>query len=440
MGAMVYVFMLGLSLVRPLELEWRRTLDAVAQQRGWPTSQNVAELAACVARLSSAYNDPAVARATIRDAGAARLGFSFARDVPKGAAAVRELVATGALAADRRPAAQTERPAADREHANDLRVLDLGAGLGATTWGLVRALEGALESSLVRRELDATWVDPDASALELGLELVRERPPGRVALSVRTIPRGVGPGGALEDLGPFDAVLVGQLLSELDVGLEPDERLDRHTAFLAALLEHNTCERGSLVIIEPALRGRTRHLHAVRDRLVSLGATVFAPCTHAAPCPALDRESDWCHEDLPIDLPPWLIPVARAAGLRHEGLTFSYLVLRKDGICLAQTQAVKAPPGAEGPFMSSTRRLRVVSEPMRSKGKREAFVCGELLRADGKHLVARVKATRLERDRTAANAAWEELRRGDVVAVEPTLTLERPRISDGAAVSLVESR
>src|SRR4029077_13314265 len=145
-------------------------LDAVAQQRGWPTSKDVAELAACVARLSSAYNDPAVARATIRDAGAARLGFSFARDVPKGAAAVRELVATGTLASDRRPAAQTERPAADREHANDLRVLDLGAGLGATTWGLIRALEGTLELSLAGRELDATWVDPDASALELGLE------------------------------------------------------------------------------------------------------------------------------------------------------------------------------------------------------------------------------------------------------------------------------
>jgi Mitochondrial small ribosomal subunit Rsm22 len=430
MGVIVYAFMLGLSLVRPLELEWRRTLDAVALQRGWPTSQDVAALAACVARLSSAYNDPAVARATMRDAGAARLGFSFARDVPKGAAAVRELVATGALAADRRPATQTERPAADREHANDLRVLDLGAGLGATTWGLVRALEGAPESSLARR-VDATWVDPDAPALELGLELVRERPPDRVALRIRTIPRGVGPSGALEGLGPFDVVLVGQLLSELDVGLEPAERLDRHTAFLAALLEHNTGQRGSLVIIEPALRGRTRHLHAVRDRLVSHGATVFAPCTHAAPCPALDRESDWCHEDLPVDLPPWLVPIARAAGLRREGLTFSYLVLRKDGVGLAQTQAVKAPSG---------RRLRVVSDPMRSKGKREAFVCGELLSADGKHLAARVKATRLERDRTAANAAWDALRRGDLLAVKPSLTLERARISDDAAVSLVESR
>src|SRR5580704_397844 len=112
-----------LDLVRPLEDDWRDTIDAIARSRSWPTSWDVAELAGRVAELSAAYNDPARARASMRDAGSARLGFSFARDVPKGAAAVRELVATGALPLDR-----------------TLRVLDLGAGLGATTWGLARAL------------------------------------------------------------------------------------------------------------------------------------------------------------------------------------------------------------------------------------------------------------------------------------------------------------
>src|SRR5580700_2681488 len=82
----------------------------------------------------------------------------------------------------------------------------------------------------------------------------------------------------------------------------------------------------------------TRHSHRVRDAVLSTPATappssrspvtVFAPCLHAAPCPALARDSDWCHEDLDVDLPGWLVPVAKAAGLRHEGLTFSYLVLR----------------------------------------------------------------------------------------------------------------
>src|SRR5258708_4616968 len=128
--------MIGFDLVRPLEDDWRDALDAVARARGWPTSRDVAKLAACVAELSQAYNDSMRARAGIREAGAARLGFAFARDVPKGAAAVRELVATGELRV-----------------AGTLRVLDVGAGLGATTWGLVRALEAAG----ARGEVDATW-------------------------------------------------------------------------------------------------------------------------------------------------------------------------------------------------------------------------------------------------------------------------------------------
>src|SRR5450631_2488677 len=118
------IAMLGRRLMCALEDDWRDTLDAVAGARGWPTSRDVARLAAHVAALSAAYNDVSRASAAVKDAGAARLGFSFARDVPKGAAAVRELVATGALHGG---------PA--------LSVLDIGAGLGATTWGVVRALE-----------------------------------------------------------------------------------------------------------------------------------------------------------------------------------------------------------------------------------------------------------------------------------------------------------
>src|SRR6202034_2380912 len=141
-----YPAMLGRDLVRPLEDDWRDALDGVARARGWPTSRDVAALAARVPALSEAYNDPERARAAVRDAGPARLGFSFPRDVPKAAAAVRELLATGAV------------PRAD-----SLRVLDVGAGLGATTWGVARALEAAG----IDADLDVTWVDADAPALEL---------------------------------------------------------------------------------------------------------------------------------------------------------------------------------------------------------------------------------------------------------------------------------
>src|SRR5579883_2748647 len=346
--------MLGSDLVRPLEDDWRETLDAVARRRRWPTSHDVPALAAEVARLSAAYNDASVARASMASAGAARLGYAFARDVPKGAAAVRELVATGALALG----------------AAALRVLDVGAGLGAATWGVVRALEAAGARGVV----EATWWDADAGALELAGEIARARAgatgnagaTGAVALRATTAARrlvAAGPAADArdrEEAAPFDLVLVAHVLSEIDVDAPAEGRADRHASWLRALLERRVAAHGSLVVVEPALRDRTRHLHRVRDRLAAAGATIFAPCLHAAGCPALAAETDWCHEDLPVDLPRWLAPVARAAGLRRQGLTYSYLVMRKDGLRLADVAAV----GRRGAS------LRVVSEAFRTKGKR----------------------------------------------------------------------
>ncbi len=398
--------MLGRALVRPLEDDWLRALDAVATARGWPTTKDVGKLGASVAALSASYNDAATARASARDAGAARLGFSFARDTPKGAGAVRELVALGKL----------------RLQGGTLTLLDMGAGLGATTWGVVRALEAAGDTGVV----EATWVDSDTEALNLALAIVKERQragTGPVELRVRVLPRKAG---VADDLGRFDLVLAGQLLSELDVGMEPAARVTWHAELLGAWLQRRVADGGSLVVVEPALRDRTRHLHQVRDALVAAGATVFAPCLHAAPCPALTRETDWCHEDLEVDLPAGLVPVARAAGLRHEGLTFSYLVLRRDGVTLAG--AIEVPPRAG--------RLRVVSGTMPSKGKVEAWVCGQLRGEGGGLEPGRVRAMRLDRDAASGNAAWDELRRGDVLVTEPALLAGKPRVGRDSVTTL----
>jgi Mitochondrial small ribosomal subunit Rsm22 len=426
--------MLGLDLVRPLEDDWRGTLDSVARQRGWPGSGDVRALAARLVALSSAYNDPAVARAAVKDAGPARLAFAFARDVPKGAAAVRELVATGVLEPGSGP----------------LRVLDVGAGLGATTWGLVRALEahrrrerprvaapgqvasmGPAESPGSPVHVHATWVDADRQALEVGSDVVRARAgqggAGSIALSVtavaRSIARGSGAAVPPGDSARYDVVLVGNVLSELDVGEPPDVRVERHAALLGDLLERNLESHGALVVIEPALRDRTRHLHRVRDVLAARGATVFAPCLHARPCPALVAGGDWCHEDLPIDLPRWLVPVARAAGLRREGLTFSYLVLRRDGARLADHAGEIGPAATR----AGAGRLRVVSDLIRTKGKREAFVCGELgapaCAAAAGPRASRVRVERLDRDRAMGNLVWDTLARGDLLVMDPPPTL-----------------
>jgi hypothetical protein len=398
---------LEVALALPLEDDWRASLIEVAERRGWPTLTEPARLGSLVRALSEAYNaiggmrSPGRAVASSGPSIAARLGFSFARDVPKAAAAVRELVAAGELG-----------------QGGKMRVLDVGAGLGATTWGVARALAAAGLTCAI----DATWSDEDALALDVATDLVKARGSrqGDVTLAVRTDRKRASTDVAGK--ATWDLVLLGQVLSELDPDLEASDRARKH-AELAAGLVGKLAPGGALVIVEPALRDRTRHLHAVRDAVLSArAASVFAPCLHGAPCPALATPGEWCHEDVAVDLPPWLVPVARAAGLRWQGVTFSYLVLRRPG----ERTLAEALPASGGV------RARIISDALVSKGKREHFVCVE--GEDG--LAARARFSRLDREASESNGAWDSLARGDVVSIDPPPDAKLRIARDGRVISL----
>jgi ribosomal protein RSM22 (predicted rRNA methylase) len=128
---------------------------------------------------------------------------------------------------------------------------------------------------------------------------------------------------------------------------------------------------------------------------VAKGFHVFAPCLRESNCPALTDPRDWCHEDVPWDPPELIKEIDKLVGLRKDSLKFSYAVLRKDSRSLADLFGRDA--------------FRVVSEPLVTKGKREFYLCG----AQGRKL-----ATRLDKDRTAANQYFEVLRRGAIVGFE----------------------
>jgi ribosomal protein RSM22 (predicted rRNA methylase) len=267
--------------------------------------------------------------------------------------------------------------------ARELRLLDLGAGAGATTLGCAATIAGS-----ARLDLSVVAVDRDRAALAIfdgaAGHLARALG-GRIALERRA--------ELLRDtrLEPaaYDLIVAGNVLNELDHG----SRLGLVERALAGL-----AEGGALILIEPALRETTRDLHRVRDHVLTAGlACVFAPCTRAiAPCPALARERDWCHEDRPLALPPRAARLAHATGLRDSGMKFSYLVLRR-----AADPLVAAPPARAA--------LRVVSEPKRLKGRRECIGCGES---------GWVPLRLLSRRRGDANRAFERLRRGDVVVLD----------------------
>ncbi len=314
-----------------------------------------------------------------RDSLAARALFWLPRDLPKTERPIAELLFAKALP--------------DRA----LRVLDLGAGLGASTLGALRTLRGR---AFVR---SVTLVDSDPEALGLGSRItegaMREGLVERVP--VETMAADLSSPEAIDALPKCDLALLGLTAVEI-TRVAGDEHA--RGAALAELLRRclgRVADDGALVVIEPATREDSRALHRARAELTG----VFAPCVQYGECPMLARERDWCHEDLAErGLPKWLVPVAKAAGLRWEGPTYAYLTLRNDGRTLRD-----ALPSREGETVA-----RVVSWPLRTKGKTEATLCGDFEGASGRKV--------MELDCDAKGVAESErlagLARGDLVAVD----------------------
>jgi SAM-dependent methyltransferase len=229
------------------------------------------------------------------------------------------------------------------------RALDLGAGTGAAGAAL-RARFGAA--------LEVVAVDRVAAPGVVAADLEREAPVG---------------------LGRFDLVVAAHLLGELFLGDPPPRRLDALARRVLAWTRDLLAPGGLVVLLEPALRETSRALLGVRDRLLTAGLGVVAPCFWVGPCPALARERDWCHD------------AVRVPAGRVPRVDFSYLALR--------SVPVEAPP---------LDALRVVSDRLVEKGRLKVFACG----ASGRHAFVR-----LDRDAASANAELDELERGDVAMI-----------------------
>ncbi|MEO7595537.1 MAG: small ribosomal subunit Rsm22 family protein, partial [Byssovorax sp.] len=146
--------------------------------------------------------------------------------------------------------------------ARPLRVIDLGAGCGAMSLGLI---------ATTTLPLAITAIDRDAAALGIAATSVRDLASRRKTAT--TIATRVDDATSAH-LADADLVLIGTLLNELD----DTARLTMVERALGALSPD-----GSVIIIEPALRETSRALHTVRDAILARGAAhVFAPCTRHA--------------------------------------------------------------------------------------------------------------------------------------------------------------
>lgn len=377
--------LLDRALARVEQAAWRvarRSLDAELRPRA---------LEAAIRKLSALYNArdgraaPA-ALAPLRDPRllAARLLFFTLADLPKAALALAELFGAHAQAAP-------------------LRMLDVGAGCGAMSLGAA-ALAEAQAPDAPATSLEALALDADPAALALAQALARES-----ELPIRLEARAHDLAHPLERDGlRYDLILAGTLLNEL----APERRFALAEELLARLEPG-----GALLLIEPATRAHGRSLLALRDRLLATGAaSVCAPCTRSGPCPALDDPGDWCHECRLWTPPPELRALGQATGLRRRDLVYSYLGLRADGA---------PPPRRPGAW-------RVVSAPLRSKGKHELYLCGE---------PGRRRATLLLRHRCESNDAFLRAERGQLLWLDGALEETGPgalRLGAGTRVTRVD--
>ncbi len=290
------------------------------------------------------------------------------------------------------------------------RVLDLGCGPGTASLGVLDWLRHVKFGR--ERPIEVVAVDRSRPALVETERLWNEYRQLAGGLDARLLPTqaDLERAGSLKHLsasGPdrFDLIVMANTLNELfGTARNPIARRAKLISTLLDLL----APQGSLLVIEPALRGVSRDLHRVRDVLVAeQSCTVYSPCLHEGPCPALINQDDWCHEERPWTPPPLVAAIDREVGFIKDALKFSYLILRKDG----RTIVPRAPDC-----------YRVVSELREMKGEKRAWLCNE---------TGRPEVGRLDRERSEANAALDEWHRGAIVRVEG---LARKEGKDGKRV------
>ncbi len=311
--------------------------------------------------------------ATSKGALLARCGFFFARDLPKVFGPLDELLRVGW-----------------RPGSGALRVLDVGAGLGATSLGVARWLR---LRALPNAELQIVALEQSEQALRIFQELARALNELTTEFASAVITPAAGDLRSAQTAGKFDLILFGFVLNELFRELPSSERAARRSELLLRA-GAQLAPGGAIIVLEPALRESARELMEVRDLIAARAAAPFviAPCLHAQSCPMLPSARDWCHQELPYALPPALAEVARGASLRYEGLRYASLVL--------------APAARPAPAPL----LRVVSDPIETKGKLELFACSE---------TGYQRLMRLARDEREANAAFGAARRGDILELQP---------------------
>lgn len=207
---------------------------------------------------------------------------------------------------------------------------------------------------------------------------------------------------ALKKHGLFDMIVLANVLNELG------GTMDQYK-FCLSLIKQCLKPGGIIIILDPALRLTTRTLMEIRDLFLinHPDLEILSPCPHQDPCPMLSQNKrDWCHFYLEWHSPNVIREVDRLLGIKHDYLKMAYLIIKLK----ADSHSTSRPPIA---------LWRVVSSPLRSKGKMEFVLCGM-------GCLRRIR--RLDRDRKVSNKIFDYVKRGDLVSLtkETQIKLSEP--------------
>lgn len=275
---------------------------------------------------------------------------------------------------------------------NELRILDIGAGLGSASLGLVHWLKtqapelsihvDAFEQSKQSLQWYGRWSEQLAEYLP---GCTWDGYPGdlRTIHDSSTLPF---------KQKKWDLILASFSLNEAF----EDRPLEELEEWVERALQRLT-PGGVLLLLEPASRVACERLEQLRDRVSSSKEwALWGPCLHTHACPLLKDGRSWCHEVRGWTIPDSLHHLNRRMFRALGSLKFGYLALGEP------TQYPNEP---------ETLSLRMVSPMHGKKGRWLGTGCA----SDGRRLPLELQTRHLSRE---DKTMLKRVERGDLLGIE----------------------
>jgi ribosomal protein RSM22 (predicted rRNA methylase) len=198
-------------------------------------------------------------------------------------------------------------------------MLDVGAGPGSALWAAADCWPGID---------DALLIEGSAAIRAHGVRLAKQGSVAQVAWRSHDI------AAALPETAPRDLVTLAYVLDELAPEAR-DPLVERLWSLTA----------DTLLIVEPGTPAGWQRILRARDRLISLGAHLVAPCPHAAACPL--EPADWCHFSRRVARSR-LHRLAKSADVPWEDEKFIYVAASRHAGAASSARVIAHPRAASG--------------------------------------------------------------------------------------------